>query len=129
MSVADASLNLANACDALSDWISAMRHRPDWQEDADQASSLDKVEASLSDNADSLRTAGVSALLEGSTAALNEINNAAGQIKALNQQIAAFNQIVGLVASVVSLAGNAASGNLGGIVTDAASIVSQIQKL
>jgi len=129
MSLADTSLALANACDHLSEWITGLRNGANWQETDDQGAKLDQVQSSLGDEADALRTAGVSALLEGSTAALNQINSAVTQIQTLNQQIAQFNQIVSLVTTVVALAGNAASGNLSGIVNGAVSVISQIQKL
>ena len=129
MGMADTSYDLAAACDALTDAIDAQRDAPTYTETGGEAATLDHLVSQLADAADNLRTAGVAASLESVASALADIANATAQAKAVVAKLKAANEMITLAGSVISLAAASASGNIGGIATSAAAVVSEAKAL
>jgi len=129
MGVADTSYDLAAACDALVDAIDVRRQAPGYTETSGEAATLDHLVSALEDAADKLRTAGVAASLELATSALADINKATSQANAVVSKLKAANEMITLAGSVISLAAAAASGNIGGIATSVAAVVSEAKAL
>ncbi len=129
MGLADTSYDLASVCDALVMAIDKARGAPGYSETGGEAATLDELVSSLEDAADNLRTAGVSASLEAATSPLTDIAKATSQAKSAVAKLKAANQMITLAGSLLSLAASAASGNIGGIATSAAAVISEVGQL
>jgi hypothetical protein len=129
MGVADTSYDLADACDSLADGLNNGRKAANYTETGGQAATLDHLTSGLEDEANNLRTAGVAASLESMNSALASINNATTQAKAAASKLKQANEMITLAGSVLSLAAAAASGNVPGIATGAAAVISEAGQL
>jgi hypothetical protein len=129
MGLADTSYDLASACDALVDSIDQQRKASGYDETGGQAATLDHLVSALEDQADNLRTAGVAASLESAASPVADIKSATAQAKAAVAKLKTANQMITLAGSVLSLAGAAATGNLSGIATSAAAVISEAAQL
>jgi hypothetical protein len=129
MGMADTSYDLADACDALADGINAQRKAVGYTETGGQAATLDHLVSGLEDAANNLRTAGVAASLESINSSLASINGATVQAKAAVAKLKQANDMITLAGSVISLVAAAACGNIGGIASGAAAVVSEAGKL
>jgi hypothetical protein len=129
MGMADTSFDLADACDTLADQIDARERISNYQESDGEGATLQHLASNLEDAADNLRTAGVAASLESATSALAAINDATARAKATVAKLKQANDMITLAGSLLSLAAAAASGNLGGIGTGVAAVVSEVKQL
>jgi hypothetical protein len=129
MGMADNSFDLADACDSLADLIGDRERIPNFQESDGESATLEHLASQLEDAADNLRTAGVSASLESATSAMIAIGNATTQAKAVVEKLKQANAMITLAGSILSLAAAAAVGNLSGIGTSAAAVVSEAKQL
>ena len=129
MGMADTSFDLADACDTLANQIDARERIANYEESDGEGATLQHLASNLEDAADNLRTAGVAASLESAASALSAINNATSQAKVAVAKLKQANEMITLAGSVLSLAAAAASGNLGGIGTSAAAVVSEVKQL
>jgi hypothetical protein len=129
MALVDTSYDLAAACDALANAITNQRNAKGYTETSGEAATLDHLVSSLRDEADNLRTAGVAASLEAATSPLADINNAATEAKSAVANLNTANQMITFAGSLLSLAAAAASGDLGGIASSAAAVVSEVGQL
>ncbi len=129
MGMTDTSYDLADLCDSLWDAIDARREELDYEETSGEAATLDHLMSALEDEAGNLRTAGVAASLEAAASALADINKATTAAKAVVTQLKRANDMITLTGSVLSLAAAAASGNLGGIASGVAAVVSEAVKV
>jgi hypothetical protein len=127
--MADTSYDLADACDALADAINTQRKAAGYTETGGEAATLDHLTSGLEDGANNLRTAGVAASLESMNSALASINSATTQAEAAVAKLKKANDMITLAGSVLSLAAAAASGNVGGIASGAAAVVSEVGQL
>jgi hypothetical protein len=129
MALADTSNDLADACDAVANDISSKRNTPGYTETGGEAATLDHLVSGLRDAADNLRTAGVAASLEAAASPLADINKATAQAKTAVNNLKTVNQMITVAGSLVSLAAAAATGNLGGIASGAAAVISEVGQL
>lgn len=129
MSVATASYDLADACDALVDQINTMRNAPGWTETPEQMDAYNQLVFSLLEAADNARTSGVAASLEEAPAPLARLAEAVQKAKAAVARLQTIDRVISLAGSVLSLAAAAATGNLGGIAKSVAAIAKNVNGL
>jgi hypothetical protein len=129
MSVATASYDLGDACDALAQKITTIRNGSGWTETLGQTATLDQLVSHLQDAADNARTAGVAASLAEATTPLARLSDACAQAGAAVSRLKAVNEAITLAGSLLSLAASAAIGDLAGIGKSAAAVVSEVKAL
>ena len=127
MTVAAASFELADACDALKQQITSLRNGPSWTETPGESVTLDQQVADLRHAADNARTAGVSALLAEAATPLARLGEAVTKAKAAVALLKTINQAITIAGSLLSLAAAAATGDLAGIAKSAAAVISEIE--
>lgn len=129
MSVATASYDLADACDALARRTNSIRNGSAWTETLGQTATLDQLVSNLQDAADNARTAGVGASLAEAATPLARLSDAVTQAKAAVTLLKTINQVITIAGSLLSLAASAAVGDLAGIGKGAAAVISEVEAL
>ena len=129
MGVADSSYKLAETCDVLADGIDTQRKAPGYTESGGEAATLDHLLSGLADAADNMRTAGIAASLESAKPSQASIDKGTKQAKAVVLKLKKANDMITMAGSLLALTAAAASGNIPGIATAVAAVVSEAGQL
>ncbi|WP_322033237.1 hypothetical protein [Paraburkholderia sp. J76] len=129
MTLAETSFDLADLCDSMADEITTARSAVGYTESLGQGATLDHSVSSLRDEADAMRTAGVAASLESADAAIAQLNDATSQANDAVSKLKEANEMITVAGSLLVLAAAAATGNILGIATGAAALVSEVKEL